>query len=166
MSPVPTRSAQARYTLSLWSGSTAIDKVEPMRSWPSVGALDQGMVTWVATRRPGRWSDGSTRSRNGTGPVAPLSSRTTTTSLVTSDPAVERQPKYATYTVWSCATAGRIDGPFCPTVVRVSTRRDAYVTPPSSETSTVALRPSGESKSLRPTYTRSACAPPSVRTNG
>src|SRR5438034_6804790 len=69
-----------------------------MRSCPSVGALDQGMVTPVATRRPGRWSDGSTRSRNGVAPVAPLSSRTTTTSLVTSAPAFERQPKYATYT--------------------------------------------------------------------
>src|SRR5256885_12946599 len=73
MSPVPTRSAHARYTVSLWSASTAIDRVEPMRSCPSVGALDQGMVTWVATRRPGRWSEGSTRSRNGAAPVAPLS---------------------------------------------------------------------------------------------
>src|SRR2546430_11940018 len=51
LSPVPTRSAHARYTLSLWSASTAIDRVDPMRSCPSVGALDQGMVTWVATRR-------------------------------------------------------------------------------------------------------------------
>src|SRR2546427_11961664 len=99
MSPVPTRSAHARYTLSLWSASTASDSVDPMRSCPSVGAFDQGMVTWVATRRPGRGSDGSTRARHGVAPVAPLSSRTTTTSLVTSDPAFERQPKYATYTV-------------------------------------------------------------------
>src|SRR2546426_12072577 len=99
MSPVPTRSAHARYTLLLWSASTAIDSVEPMRSCPSVGAFDQGMVTWVATRRPGRLSDGSTRARKGVAPVAPLSSRPTTTSLVTSDPAFERQPKYATYTV-------------------------------------------------------------------
>src|SRR2546421_12615892 len=38
-----------RSTLSLWSASTAIDSVDPMRSCPSVGALDQGMVTWVAT---------------------------------------------------------------------------------------------------------------------
>src|SRR5690348_3002618 len=166
MSPFPTRSAQATYTVSLWSGSTAIESVGPMRSWPRVGAFDQGIVTWVATRRPGRLSDGSTRWRNGAVPVAPLSSRTTTTSLVTFDPTCERQPKYATYTVWSRATAGRIDGPFCPRVVRVSRRRDAYVTPPSSETSTVALCPSGASKSLRPTYTRSALAPPSVRTNG
>src|SRR6266513_2137524 len=41
MSPVPTRSAHARYTLSLWSASTAIDSVDPMRSCPSVGAVDQ-----------------------------------------------------------------------------------------------------------------------------
>src|SRR5438128_5864072 len=99
MSHVPTRPAQARYTLSLSTASTAIDRVEPMRSCPSVGALDQGMVTWVATKRPGRLSDGSPRSRKGLAPAAPLSSRTTTTSLVTSDPAFERQPKYATYTV-------------------------------------------------------------------
>src|SRR5256712_12375759 len=99
MSPVPTRSAHARSTLLLGGASTAIDSVERMRSCPSVGAFDQGMVTWVATRRPGRLSDGSTRSRKGVAPVAPLSSRTTTTSLVTSDPAFERQPKYATYTV-------------------------------------------------------------------
>src|SRR6266480_1615006 len=70
MSPVPTRSAHARYTLSLWSASTAIDSVDPTRSCPSVGALDQGMVTWIATRRPGRWSDGSTRSRKGVAVVA------------------------------------------------------------------------------------------------
>src|SRR2546430_312001 len=44
-----------------------------------------------------RW--GSSRCREGVAPVAPLSSRTTTTSLVTSDPVFERQPKYATYTV-------------------------------------------------------------------
>src|SRR2546425_8958107 len=94
MSPVPTRSAHARYTLSLWSASTAIDSVDPMRSCPSVGALDQGMVTPVATRRPGRWSDGSTRSRKGVAPVAPLSSRTTTTSLVTSAPAFERSEEH------------------------------------------------------------------------
>src|SRR5437016_13155577 len=124
MSPVPTRSAHARYTVSLWSASTAIDRVEPMRSCPSVGAFDQGMVTWVATSRPGRWSDGSTRSRKGVAPVAPLSSRTTTTTLVTFDPVFERQPKYATYTVYSCATAVRTDGPFCPTVVRASILRD------------------------------------------
>src|SRR2546426_8959552 len=86
-------------TCALPISSTAIDRVEPMRSCPSVGALDQGMVTWVATRRPGRWSEGSTRSRNGVVPVAPLPSRTTTTSLVTSAPAFDRQPKYATYTV-------------------------------------------------------------------
>src|SRR5436853_7382508 len=65
MSPVPTRSAHARYTLSLCSASTAIDSVEPMRSCPSVAAFDQGIVTWVATRRPGRWSDGSSRCRKG-----------------------------------------------------------------------------------------------------
>src|SRR5207253_10103543 len=85
--------------LSLCIASTAIDSVEPMRSCPSVAAFDQGIVTWVATRRPGRWSDGSSRCRKGVAPVAPLSSRTTTTSLVTSDPVFERQPKYATYTV-------------------------------------------------------------------
>src|SRR6266849_10768059 len=99
MSPVPTRSAHAWYTLSLWSASTAIDRVDPMRSCPSVGEFDQGMVTRVATRRPGRLSDGSTRSRNGVAPVAPISSRTTTTSLVTSDTEFEGEPKYATYTV-------------------------------------------------------------------
>src|SRR5881398_1339048 len=99
MSPVPARSAHARYTVSLCNGSTAIARVEPMRSCPSVGALDHGMVTWVATSRPGRWSDGSTRFRKGVALVAPLSSRTTTTSLVTVDAVFERQPKYATYTV-------------------------------------------------------------------
>src|SRR5438874_2155019 len=40
------------------------------------------------------------------------------------EPAFERQPKYATYTVRSCDTAGRMDGPFCPRVLRVSMRRD------------------------------------------
>src|SRR5256886_2174847 len=45
-------------------------------------------------------------------------------------------------------------------------RRDRYVAPPSSDTSTVAVRPSGASKSLRPTYTRSAFATAVARTDG
>src|SRR6266550_3242887 len=108
-----------------------------------VGSFEKTIVRLVATRRPGWLSDGSRRSRNGVVPVAPLSSRATTMSLVIVSPALLRQPKYATYTVLFCATAGRIEGPFWPSVLRDSMRRDVNVAPPFSETSTVAVRPSG-----------------------
>src|SRR5206468_12281584 len=124
-----------------------------MRSCPRVGAFEKTIVRPVATRRPGWLSDGSRRSRNGVAAVAPLSSRATTTSLVIVSPALRRQPKYATYTVLLSATAGRIEGPFWPSVLRDSIRRDVNVAPPFNETSTVAVRPSGggAAKSLMPT---------------
>src|SRR2546427_376081 len=56
-----------------------------MRSCPSVGALDQGMVTWVPTRRPGRWSEGSSKSRKDVVPVAPMSERDACSLMVVAD---------------------------------------------------------------------------------
>src|SRR6266516_7170447 len=137
-----------------------------MRSCPRVGSFEKTIVRLVATRRSGWLSDGSRRSRNGVVPVAPLSSRATTTSVVIVSPALLRQPKYATYTVLFCATAGRIDGPFWPSVLRDSIGRDVNVAPPFKEMSTVAVRPFGAAKSLMPTYSRSVLAVRMARTKG
>src|SRR5215469_1600303 len=113
MSPLLPLSAQLRYTIELLCGSTAIESVEPIRSCPSVGALDHGIETFF----------------------------TTTTSLVAVLPSNLRQPKNAAYTVPSFATAGRTDGPSCPAVLRLSIGTDLYVAPPSTDTSMVAVRP-------------------------
>src|SRR6266436_6051351 len=95
MSPWLPWSAHPTYTVELLLGSTAIDSVEPIRSCPSVGEFDHGIETALTTSRPGKLSDGSFSAWKGFGSVAPMSSRTTTTSLVAVLPSNLRQPKKA-----------------------------------------------------------------------
>src|SRR5438552_16593103 len=106
MSPLLPWSAHPTYTVELLFGSTAMESVDPTRSCPKVGAFDQGIEARLTTIRPGNLSDGSFKAWNGLGPVPPLSSRTTTTSLVATVPLNFRQPKKATETVLSAALAG------------------------------------------------------------
>src|SRR5438270_1439259 len=95
LAPLLPRSAQPTYTVELLFGSTAIESVEPIRSCPSVGAFDQGMEIFLTTRRPGNLSVGSLNARKGVAPVAAVSSRITTMSLVATVPLNLRQPKKA-----------------------------------------------------------------------
>src|SRR5215472_2552374 len=141
MSPLLPWSAQPTYTVELLFESTAMESVDPILSWPSVGAFDHGIDTFLTTRLPVILSLGSFSAWNGLAPVAAASSRTTTTSLVAVLPSNLRQPKNAAYTVPSFATAGRTDGPSCPAVLRLSIGTDLYVAPPSTDTSMVAVRP-------------------------
>src|SRR5439155_160872 len=122
---------QPTYTVELLFGSTAMESVEPIRSCPRVGAFDQGMEMFLTTRRPGNLSDGSFNAWKGLAPVAAVSSRTTTTSVVATVPLNLRQPKKAAYTVPPPATAGRTDGPSCPSDFRVSIGQDLYDALPS-----------------------------------
>src|SRR5260370_40051774 len=93
MSPLLPWSAQPTYTMELLFGSTAMESVEPTRSCPRVGAFDQGMETRLTTIRPGNLSEGSFNAWKGLGPAPPVSSRTTTTSLVATVPLNFRHPK-------------------------------------------------------------------------
>src|SRR4051794_11097367 len=91
-------------------GSTARDKVEPMRWLPSAGPLTHGIETPVTTRMPAMPSPGSTNAVNGLLPTPQVSSRTTTTSIVANEPFQLVQRRNAVYTVPSDAAAGRTDG--------------------------------------------------------
>jgi len=66
-----------------------MDSVDPIRSCPSVGPFDHGMLTPWATKRPGRPS----LPMSAWNVFAAASSRTTTTSLVATLPSKLRQPK-------------------------------------------------------------------------
>jgi hypothetical protein len=60
--------------------------VEPIRWLPRAGAFTQGIVTLVTTRAPGTLSPWSTNAVKGVVPVPQESSRTTTTSMVATEP--------------------------------------------------------------------------------
>src|SRR5260370_35639985 len=99
ITPLRPWSAHPTFTVEILLGSTAMDSVEPIRSCPSAGAFDHGIETPLITSRPGKLSDGSFNAWKGFGPVAPVSSRTTTTRLLAVLPSHLRRPKNAWYTV-------------------------------------------------------------------
>ena len=111
-----------------------------------VWKFSNGTLRPVTTRWPARPSPESSSAANCVAPAAQSSSRATTTSLQTAGAAAEVRG----VDVPSMWTAGRIGGRSWPLVARGSIRRatkfeggGGVAAAPSSETSTVAVRPDG-----------------------